>query len=88
MYVSGGTQIQMVILKQTKQNKETKKKQTNSLSLSLSFTFEAGVGVVTGWHVRSLQPTLPPFPFSQIAALCCDYYTHPSQTDINLSLSL
>ena len=74
-------------LSSNKQNK-TKKQKNNKPTLSLSFTFEAGVGVVTGWHVWSLQPTLPPFPFSQIAALFCDHYTHPSQTDINLSLSL
>ena len=73
---------------QTNKTKQRNKKKTNQFSLSLSFTFEAGVGVVTGWHVWSLQPTLPPFPFSQIAALFCDHYTHPSQTDINLSLSL
>lgn len=80
-----GPKSRLVILKQTEQNKKQKK--PNRLSLSL-YTFEAGVAVVTGWHVWYLQPTLPPFPFSQIAALFCDHYTHPSQTNTNLSLSL
>lgn len=84
MYVSGGTQIQMVILKQTKQNKETKKQQTNSLSLFYIWSGRR----CRHWLTRVISPTYPPsLPFLSDCRSVL-WLLYPSITDRYQSLSL